>query len=175
MQTLPSTQLRVLRQPNPPSPVDHLAAWRDLIQQGELAFEQGHDVHARRLYGEALIEAEALFDVAMRGEDEEAIRRAPPVYCVSCTNIVTLARRQGDDATASIFLYRAFARLLGVAESRAPLAFRARSALFLDGAARALIQHLEQIGEADLARAHRARANTAIERVGRLQQMAIAR
>jgi hypothetical protein len=175
MQTLPSRELRVLpRQPGPPPPVDHLAAWRDLIQQGELAFEQGQDVHARRLYGEALIEAEALFDVAMRGDEEEAVRRAPPVYCVSCNNIVTLAQRQGDDATASIFLYRAFARLLSVAESRAPLAFRARCALFLDGAARALIQHLEQIGEADLARDHQTRANTAIERVRRLQQMIIA-
>ena len=175
MQTLPSTELRVLpRQPAPRSPVDHLTAWRDLIQQGELAFEQGQDVHARQLYGEALIEAEALFDVAMRGEEEEAIRRAPPVYCVSCNNIVTLARRQGDDATASIFLYRVFARLLSVAESRAPLTFRARCALFLYGAARALIQHLEQIGEAGLARDHQERANTAIERVRRLQQMAIA-
>ena len=96
------------------------------------------------------------------------------MYCVSCNNIVTLARRQGDDATASIFLYRVFARLLSVAESRAPLAFRARCALFLDGAARALIQHLEQIGEAGLARDHQERANTAIERVRRLQQMAIA-
>ena len=175
MQTLPSTELRVLpRQPSPLSPVDHLTAWRDLIQQGERAFEQGQDVHARQLYGEALIEAEALFDVALRGEDDEAVRRAPPVYCVSCHNIVTLARRQGDDATASIFLYRAFARLLTVAESRAPLAFRARCALFLDGAARALIQHLEQIGEAALARDHHERANTAIERVRRLQQMAVA-
>ena len=70
MQTLPSTELRVLpRQPAPRSPVDHLTAWRDLIQQGELAFEQGQDVHARQLYGEALIEAEALFDVSMRGEE----------------------------------------------------------------------------------------------------------
>src|SRR5262245_25523928 len=175
MQTLPSTELRVVpQQPGPPSPVDHLTAWRDLIQQGESAFEHGQDVHARQLYGAALSEAEALFDVALRGEDDEAIRRAPPVYCVSCNNIVTLARRQGDDATASIFLYRVFARLLAVAESRAPIAFRARCALFLDGAARALIQHLEQIGEADLARDHHARASTAIERVRRLQQMAIA-
>lgn len=174
MQTLPSPELRVLpRQLGPLPPVDHLAAWRELIQQGELAFEQGHDVHARQLYGEALIEAEALFDVALRGDDEDAVRRAPPVYCVSCHNIVTLARRQGDDATASIFLYRVFARLLAVAESRAPLTFRARCALFLDGAARALIQHLEQIGQVDLARDHQERANTAIARVGRLQQMVI--
>lgn len=175
MQTQSSTQLRVLsQQPSPPSTVDHLTAWRDLIQQGEAAFERGHDVHARQLYDEALSRAEALFDIAMRGDDEEAIRRAPPVYSVSCTDIVTLARRQGDDATASIFLYRMYARLLSVTESRAPLAFRARCALFLDGAARELIQHLEHIGQRDLARAHHERARTAIDRVRRLQQMAVA-
>jgi hypothetical protein len=175
MQTLSSSALRLPpRKPSPGATVDHLTAWRDLIQQGEAAFERGHDVHARQLYDEALSRAEALFDIALRGDDEEAVRRAPPVYSVSCTDIVTLARRQGDDATASIFLYRMYARLLSVTESRAPLAFRARCALFLDGAARELIQHLEHIGQRDLARAHHERARTAIDRVRRLQQMAVA-
>jgi len=174
MQTLPSTAPRVLpRKPSPTPPVDPLALWRSLIQDGELAFERGQDVRARQLYGDALVQAEALFDIALRG-DEEAIRRAPPVYCISCNNVVTLARRQGDDATASIFLYRAFARLLAVAESRAPIAFRARCALFLDGATCALIQHLTQIGEGDLAQDHRSRADTALERVQRLQHMVVA-
>jgi hypothetical protein len=152
---------------------DHVVLWRGLTQQGEVAFERGQDVQARQRYGEALSQAEAVFDAAWQGE-EEAIRRAPPLYCISCNNIVTLARRQGDLETVGIFLYEAFARLLAVTESRALLAFRARCALFLDSATTALASHLEQIGDVALARDHRTRADAAIERVRRLQQMAVA-
>ena len=177
MHTLPPRQLlprqlRALPQPSP-QPVDHVAAWRGLTQQGELAMARGDAVRARQLYADALVEADAIFRAALRGE-EEAIRRAPPAYCISCHNVVTLALRQGDDATASIFLYRAFARLCDVAESRATLALRARCALFLDGASRALIHHLQRIGEGRLAQEHHARADMTIERVRRLQQMAVA-
>lgn len=174
MQTLPSARVFVLpRKQGAPAAVDHVTRWRELSQQGEAAATAGNAVRARQLHGEALAHAEALFEAAQKG-DEEAIRRAPPLYCISCNNIVTLANRQGDDATASFFLYRAFARLLGVAESRAALVFRARCALFLDSAARAFVEHLERVGESELANDHFARANTAVERVRRLQQLIVA-
>jgi len=173
MQTSSSAELPA-GAPGASSPgVDPVALWRGFTRQGEVAFGLGKDVQARQRYGEALAQAEAVFDAALRGE-EEAIHRAPPLYCISCNNIVTLARRQGDDETIGIFLYQAFARLLAVAESRSALALRARCVLFLDSAATALTTHLERRGEAALARDHRARANLAIERVQRMQQMAVA-
>jgi hypothetical protein len=173
MQTSSSAESPVRALGTSPLGVDPVALWRGLTRQGEVAFELGQDVRARQRYAEAMAQAEAVFDAALQG-DEEAIRRAPPLYCISCNNIVTLARRQGDDETIGIFLYRAFARLLAVAESRSPLALRARCVLFLDSAATALTTHLELLGEAELARDHRARANLAIDRVQRMQQMAVA-
>lgn len=151
----------------------HIKHWRGLTQQGHEAFERHHDVQARQLYEEALAEAEALFEVATFSGDDDAVRFAPPLYCISCNEVVALACRQGDLATAGIFAYRAFSRLLAIAEGqRFSLALRCRAALYLNTATSALVQHLERDGQSATARHHAERAGTAIDLVRRLEQAA---
>ena len=157
----------------PSSVLAHIKHWRGLTQQGHQAFEQHHDVRARQLYEEALAEAEALFEVATFGGDDEAVRFAPPLYCISCNEVMALACRQGDFATASIFAYRAFSRLLAIAEGpRFSLALRCRAALYLNTATSALVQHLERDGQGATARHHAERAGAAIDLVRGLEQAA---
>jgi hypothetical protein len=145
------------------SSAGRVASWRVLTLQGNLAFEREENVSARQLYEEALAEAENLFDAAALLGDAEAARFAPFVYGTSCNNVVALARRQRDPETAGIFLYRAVARFVGVAEStRAPLQLRARCLLHLDVAANALYRYFEEHGMWDAAAAFSERANAAL-------------
>jgi hypothetical protein len=142
---------------------DRVATWRVLTLQGNLAFERGDDVGARQLYEEALAEAEHVFEAAALLGDAEAARFAPLLYGTSCNNVVELARRQRDPETAGIFLYRAVARLIGVAESaQVPLQLRARCLLHLEVAARALYRYFEEHGMWDAAAAFSERANAAL-------------
>ena len=157
-----------------PSSAARVALWRGLTSQGTQAFEKGHDVRARQLYEEALAEAEEVFGAATNTNNPEAIRLAPLLYCISCNNIVELVRRQSDNETVGIFLYRAFAKLVSIAESPAmALELRARCALHLNVAAGALTRYLEQQGSWAAARAHGRHAENAIAEVQRLEQLAL--
>jgi hypothetical protein len=68
-----------------------------------------------------------------------------------------------DPETVGIFLYRAVARLIGVAEAgHAPLQLRSRCVLHLEAAATALYRYFEGHGMWDAAAAFSARANAAL-------------
>lgn len=156
----------------PSSVLARVTRWRSLTAEGHRAFEQRHDGRARQSYEEALAEAEALFEAAAL-DDDEAVRFAPQLYCISCNDVMALASRQQDWATASIFAYRAFSRLLTVAEGpRFRLALRCRCALYLNTATSGLVQHLERDGQLTTARRHAERASAAIDLVHRLEQTA---
>jgi len=156
-----------------PSCAGRVALWRGLTSQGRQAYEKGHDVRARQLYEEAMSEAEEVFSTATQTSNPEAVRLAPLLYCISCHNIVELARRQNDAETVGIFLYRAFSRLVSMAESeQTALELRSRCALHLNVAAGALVRYFEQQGMSQAARVHSERVNAAIAAVHRLEQAA---
>jgi hypothetical protein len=146
-----------------------LAMWQRLTLQGNLAFEGGQDVQARRLHEEALSVADEMFDGAVLASDREAARAGPLLFGISCNNVVELARRQGDTQTEGIYLYRAVERLIGVAMSpQAPLALRSRCLLHLRVASDALYRYFERHGMWDAAAAYSQRANAAMFDVQRL-------
>jgi len=156
-----------------PSSAGRVALWRGLTSQGKQAYEKHHDVRARQLYEEALAEAEDVFATASHTDNPEAVRLAPLLYCISCHNVVELARRQNDAETVGIFLYRAFSRLVSTAESeQASLELRARCALHLNVAAGALVRYFEQQGMSQAARVHSDRVRVALAAVHRLEQAA---
>jgi hypothetical protein len=149
----------------------HVTAWRGLSAEGHRAFDEGRDVGARQLYEQALEEAEQIFAAALLERDAQSMRLAPLLYWISCKDIAQLARRQGDDPTSGIFLFRAFERLARVAESeRAPLELRSRCALHLNVVANALARHLGEVGSSATAESLIERANVAIHAVQRLEQ-----
>jgi hypothetical protein len=151
----------------------HVTAWRGLTAHGNRAFEGGRDVDARQLYEQALEEAEAIFAAALIEADPESMRLAPLLYWISCNDIAQLARRQGDDQTSGIFLFRAFERLVRVAEAeRSPLELRSRCALHLNVVTSALAGYLLELGSSAKAEAFIERSNRAINAVQRLEQAA---
>jgi hypothetical protein len=138
------------------------ALWRALTQHGNKAFEQQHDTRARHLYEEALAEAEALFKAAEESVGSATLRLAPMAYNTSCQNVAELARRQRDVETVGIFLYRAYERLVSVAESaKPPLELRSACLEPLGAAAEALIGYLGAHGLRDAAFTYTERAKAA--------------
>jgi hypothetical protein len=140
-----------------------VASWRRLTLKGNLAVEDGHDIRARPHFEEALSEAEQMFAAAVSADDADAARLAPALYGMSCSDIVELARRQGDEVTVGIYLYRVAARLIAVADSaEAPFDLRARCLRHLVVASRALYRYFEQHGMWQAAQAYSARENAAL-------------
>jgi hypothetical protein len=140
-----------------------VALWRGLTLKGNLAIEEGHDIRARPYFEEALSEAEQMFAAAVWEDDGDAAHFAPALYGMSCNDIAELARRQGDEVTVGVYLYRVAARLIGVAESvQAPFDLRARCLLHLAVASRALYRYFEQHGMWQAAQAYSGRENAAL-------------
>ncbi|HKO94305.1 MAG TPA: hypothetical protein VJU61_24295 [Polyangiaceae bacterium] len=138
--------------------------WRSLTLRARQAIAQGDLGEARRLYEEALAEADAALVAAQLPANDQVICLAPAQYHLSCRNIAELARRQDDHGTEGIFTYRAYSRLVGLAESaRAPLALRSSAVSQLDGALRALDRYTAAHGpkEALHGQTERVRAVTA--------------
>jgi len=141
------------------------SAWRALTLQARQAIDQGDFVEARRLYEEALAEADGALVAAQLPANDQVVCLSPAQYHLACRNIAELARRQGDSGTEGIFIYRAYARLVGLAESsRAPLALRSSAVSQLDGALRALERYVAQHGPSATlhGQAERVRAVSAI-------------
>jgi hypothetical protein len=138
------------------------ALWRALTQHGKQAFERQQDTRARHLYEEALAEAEALFKAAEETVGSATVRLAPMAYNTSCQNVAELARRQRDIETEGIFLYRAYERLVSVAESaKLPVELRSACVEQLSAAAEALIGYLSAHGLRDAAFTYTERAKAA--------------
>jgi hypothetical protein len=149
------------------------ARWRAFTLNGNLAFEDRHDVPARQSYEAALSEAEEMFAAALLAMDSDAARIAPLLYGISCNDIVELARRQGDEQTVGIYLYRNAARLIGIAEAaEAPFDLRARCLLHLEVASRALYRYFEKHGMWQAAQTYEGRANAASFSVRELEAAA---
>jgi hypothetical protein len=139
-----------------------VAFWRGLTLKGNLAVEAGHDIRARPYFEEALSHAEQMFAAAVLADDRDAARVAPTLYGISCNDIVELARRQGDEVTVGIYLYRVAARLISVAESaQAPFELRCRCLIHLGIASGALYRHFEQHGMWQAAQAYSGREHAA--------------
>ena len=141
------------------------SAWRSLTLQARQAIDQGDFGRARRLYEEALSEADAALVAAQLPANDQTIYLAPAQYHLACRNIAELARRQGDTGTEGIFIYRAYSRLVALAESaRAPLALRSSAVSQLDGALRALARYIAAHGSGETlkAQAERVRAVSAV-------------
>lgn len=154
----------------PPSAA-RVALWQGLTLQANMAYERGHDVRARQLYEEALVDAEAVFAAALAG-DEGAVRLAPLLYGMTCNNLVALGRRRGDAALVGAYLERLVTRLVSAAESiQAPLELKSRCALHLRVASFSLIQHCEQSGLWDAAREHGERADEVARAVEQLERI----
>jgi hypothetical protein len=150
-----------------------VAFWRRLTLKGNLAIEEGHDIRARPYFEEALSEAEQMFEAAVLADDADAARFAPALYGMSCNVIVELARRQGDDVTVGIYLYRVTARLISVAESaQASFELRSRCLLHLAVASRALYRYFEQHGMWQAAQAYSGRENAALFSVQEMEAAA---
>ena len=156
-------------QPGSPSPSSlavscgaRAALWRALTQHGNQAFAQQHDTRARRLYEEALSEAEALFKAAEEPVSSATISLAPLAYNTSCQNVAELARRQKDTETEGIYLYRAYERIVSVAESvKLPAELRSACVEPMSAAAKALIGYLMAHGLRDAACTYAERAKAA--------------
>jgi hypothetical protein len=139
-----------------------LARWRAFTLSGNLAFEGGHDVRARESYEAALSEAEEMFEAAVLTNDSDAACIAPVLHGISCNNVIELARRQDDELTVGIYLYRIAARLIGIAEAvEAALDLRLRCLLHLEVASHALYRHFEKHGMWQAAQSYEGRANAA--------------
>jgi hypothetical protein len=150
-----------------------VAFWRRLTLKGNLAIEEGHDIRARPYFEEALSEAEQMFAAAALADDWEAACFAPSLYGISCNDIVELARRQGDEVTVGIYLYRVAARLISVAESaQASFELRSRCLLHLAVASRALYRYFEQHGLWQAAQAYSGRENAALFSVREMEAAA---
>jgi hypothetical protein len=150
-----------------------VAFWRRLTLKGNLAIEEGHDIRARPYFEEALSEAEQMFEAAVLADDADAARFAPALYGMSCNVIVELARRQGDEVTVGIYLYRVTARLISVAESaQASFELRSRCLLHLAVASRALYRYFEQHGMWQAAQAYSGRENAALFSVQEMEAAA---
>jgi hypothetical protein len=140
-----------------------VALWQRCTLQGNLAFEAGQDVRARRFYEEALSHAELMYAAAALTDDVVATRVAPSLFAISCNNIVELARRQADRETVGIYLYRNAARLISVAESaQASIDLRSRCLLHLEEASRALYRYFEEHGMWQAAQNYSGLENAAI-------------
>jgi hypothetical protein len=147
----------------------HDAAWRALTRQGNLAFKDRDTGRARRLYEEALCEAERVFAAALPG-DPEATRLAPSLYKRSCHDIAVLARHQGDVQTEGIFIFRAYERLVSVVEGdEFPLGLRCSCLRQLSLAWSELLAHLVEHGLLQKAAEHSQRAESAMHAVVRLR------
>lgn len=152
---------------------ERIARWRDLTLEANLAVEREDEVRARQLFEEALAVAEELFTAAT--SDPEAARAAPLLHGSSCRSIVELARRQRDEQTAGIFLYRGVNRLIAATESqRDPLELRSRCLLHLQVASRGMYEYFEQHGMWDAAAAFSERANSAMFAVADIEAAAVA-
>jgi hypothetical protein len=153
-----------------------VAIWSRLTLKGNLAIEEGHDIRARPYFEQALSEAEQMFAAAVLANDCEAARFAPALYGISCNGIVELARRQGDEVTVGIYLYRVAARLISVAESaQAPFELRSRCLLHLAVASRALYRYFEQHGMWKAAQAYSGCENAALFSVQEIEAAAAKR
>jgi hypothetical protein len=150
-----------------------VAAWRRLTLKGNLAIEAGHDIRARPYFEEALLAAEQMFAAAVLADDGDAAHFAPTLYGISCNDVVELARRQGDEVTVGVYLYRVAARLISVAESaQATFELRSRCLLHLAVASRALYRYFEQHGMWQAAQAYSGRENAALFSVQEMQAAA---
>jgi hypothetical protein len=126
------------------------SAWRSLTLRARQAIDHGDFGHARRLYEEALTEADRALVAAQLPANDQIVCLAPAQLHLACRNIAELSRRQGDSGTQGIFIYRAYSRLVGIAESaRAPLALRSSAVSQLDGALRALDRYIATHGPSE--------------------------
>ncbi|MCW5831813.1 MAG: hypothetical protein KIS78_05100 [Labilithrix sp.] len=125
------------------------ALWEHLTTEANAAFCRRDDARARALYEKALVEAERLFAVELRGpRDEPCV--SPMLYAISLHNLADLARRGGDDVGASDLIRAAFERVVAVAESPdAPVALRASCVHNLGPALAELVADLEARGLTD--------------------------
>jgi len=147
--------------------------WRSLTLQARHAVDQGEWGQARQLYEEALSEADDALVSAQLPANDQAVCLAPAQYHLSCRNIAELARRQGDSGTEGIFIYRAYSRLVSLAESsRAPLALRSSAVGQLDGALRALDRYIAKYGPSETPRNQTERVRAVTAAVLRLAEAA---
>jgi hypothetical protein len=94
------------------------ARWRELTEAGNRAFIDHDDATASQLYGEALAEAERLFELAF-ASGGAAVLLAPTVHTIACHNAEALKWRTDDMAGGRGLEMRAVERLVATAESAA--------------------------------------------------------
>ncbi|MGI6247635.1 MAG: hypothetical protein ACOYJQ_18000 [Pseudochelatococcus sp.] len=118
--------------------------WKKLTAEANRAYVRNDIASARKVYGQALSEAEKLFDAAMTGR---GLPPGPVIYNVSCHNLAELEERQGSQDAAGIYFRRAYDRLMEAAGSPAvPLAQRVSCVQHLKQALAALVRHLHENG-----------------------------
>jgi hypothetical protein len=129
-----------------------LSRWRTLVARAEAACAQRGFGQARALFEDALAQANALLLLGYQLPTEEVTWLAPVLYERSCHQVAQLARELRDTAGEGIFLYRAFERLVQVAEERgAPVTLRVSCAGLLPDALGALVAYFAEQGPAGLA------------------------
>jgi predicted regulator of Ras-like GTPase activity (Roadblock/LC7/MglB family) len=147
--------------------------WRSLTLRARQAIDQGDLGQARQLYEEALSQADGALVAAQLPANDQSVCLAPAQYHLACRNIAELARRQGDSGTEGIFIYRAYSRLIELAESvRAPLALRSSAVNQLDGALRALDRYIAQHGPSETLEGQTERVRAVTAAVLRLAEAA---
>jgi hypothetical protein len=141
--------------------------WRRLTADAHSAWANGDETRARRLYEDALAEADAIFSKAVRSLSIEACV-GPLLYTISSHNLAELARRHGDLARSSELVAEAVARLVSIAESTAaPLVLRSSCVRNLEPALAELVADLGRRNLAGAAVAPVERARAAAARVRR--------
>jgi hypothetical protein len=147
--------------------------WRALTAAGNLAYANGHDADAMRLYEDALAEAERMFDAAREGGSPLL---APMLYNISCANAAETKMR-GKDATAALsFLLRAFDKLVMTAASvTSPMPLRANCVRHLRYTFEVLVRDFAAECERAEVKSLFARGADAAKEVGRIAGWIVSR
>lgn len=121
--------------------------WRALTEKANSAFRHKDCFAARALYGEALAEAERLFQLGLQGAHRAQVPVAV-IYVIASHNLAELELWCGRERAAEVNFRRACDRLMeGAGDVHAPLAVRAGCMQHLKPALSSLVGHYRASGQ----------------------------